>query len=51
MLLPKLERVAEFLEGQPAASTGKLLTKGREQRGGCSEMLCSAHGGLCKMVL
>lgn len=51
MLLPKLERMAGFPEGQPAASAGKLLTKGHEQRGGCSEMLYSAHGGLCKMVL
>lgn len=30
MRLPNLERVPEFPEGQPAASTGKLLTKGHE---------------------
>lgn len=51
VLLPKLKREAELPQGQPEASTGKLLTKGHEERGGCSEMLCSAHGGLCKMVL
>lgn len=28
--LPKLERVAKLPEGQPAARTGKLLTKGHE---------------------
>lgn len=51
MLLPKLERVAGFPEGHPTASAGKLLAKGHEQGGGCSETHRLAHGGLQEMIL